>query len=92
MKQVQWFMGAMYIIMALAIVVHTGGITDNSGSSTSLVLLLICGIIVLPPVTDRFPFLKWLIWFAFIGGFFFMLGAYPNGRKEPQYKSTTRRY
>ncbi|GAB3785313.1 hypothetical protein GCM10028818_46720 [Spirosoma horti] len=92
MRQVQWFMGLMYIIMAVAIVVHTGGLTDSSGSSASLVLLLICGIVVLPPLTDRLPFLKWLIWFAFIGGFFFMLGAYPNGKEEPQLKSTTRHF
>ncbi|AKD56472.1 hypothetical protein [Spirosoma radiotolerans] len=92
MKQVQWFIGMMYTIMAMAIMVHTGKITDASGSSASLILLLICGIMVLPPVTDRFPFLKWLIWFAFIGGFFFMLGAYPNGKEEPNLNATTRHF
>lgn len=83
-------MGMMYIIMTLAIIIHTGGVTDSSGSSASLVLLFICGVMVLPPVTTRFPFLKWLIWFAFIGGFFFMLGAYPNGSKPPPLKPKAR--
>lgn len=92
MKQVQWFMGLMYIIMTLAIIIHTGGVTNSSGSSASLVLLFICGVMVLPPVTTRFPFLKWLIWFAFIGGFFFMLDAYPHGKEEPTRKSTTRAF